>query len=71
MKQQNASGKYNIAERNDYGEKLLDLCGEQELVKGNTYFRKKLINKYRQERVNGGDVVDRGLFNCIIGQRNE
>ena len=32
--------------KNESGERLLDMCVEQELVTGNSLFKKKEINKY-------------------------
>ena len=31
--------------KNESGERLLDMCVEQELVMGNSFFKKKGINK--------------------------
>ena len=39
-------GKYGVAGENENDERLLDMCVEQELVIGNSFFKKKVINKY-------------------------
>ena len=53
-------GKYGVPGRNESGVKLLELCMEQELVVGNTLFKKD-INKYTWCRVAGGRMIDRAL----------
>ena len=48
--------KYEVPGENESGERLLDMCVEQELVIGNSFFKKKGINKYTWIRVaNGSD----------------
>ena len=37
-------GKYGAPGENESGERLLDMCVEQELVIGNSFFKKKGIN---------------------------
>ena len=37
-------GKYGVAGRNESGELFLNMCSEHELVVGNTFFKKRLIN---------------------------
>ena len=39
-------GKCGVPGENESGERLLDMCVEQELVIGNSFFKKKEINKY-------------------------
>lgn len=36
---------------------------------GNTSSRKKLIKKYTQEKLNGGEVVDRGWLEYVLLER--
>ena len=38
-------GKYGVPGENESGERLLDMCVEQELTIGNSFFKKKGINK--------------------------
>ena len=37
-------GQYEISGRNESGVRLLEVCAEQELVVGNSLFKKKLYN---------------------------
>ena len=39
-------GKYGVPGENESGERLLDMCVEQEMVIGNCFFKKKGINYY-------------------------
>ena len=39
-------GKYGVPAENESGERLLDMCVGQELAIGNSFFKKKGINKY-------------------------
>ena len=59
-------GKYGVAGRNESGDLFLNICREHELVVGNTFFKKRLINKYTWERVNVGKVVDRALMDYVV-----
>ena len=43
--------KYGVTGRNVNGERLFKLCSELDLVIGNTYFRKKGINKFTCQRI--------------------
>ena len=63
-------GKCGVQGKNDSGEELIGLCLEQELLIGNTWFKKKGINKYTWERVERGVVVDRALMDYLIISRN-
>ena len=55
-------GKYGVPGENESGERLLDMCVEQELVIGNSFFKKKEINKYTWIRVANGRVIERALM---------
>ena len=59
-------GKYGVPGGNESGEKLLDMCVEQELVVGNSLFKKKSINKYTWARVVRGRVVERALMDYVL-----
>ena len=62
-------GRYGVPEVNHSGENLIDICLEQELVIGNTLFKKKKKNKYTWARVDKGKVVDRALMDYVIVSR--
>ena len=47
-------------------ERLLDMCVEQELVIGNSFFKKKGINKYTWIRVANGRVTERALMYYVL-----
>ena len=51
-------GKYGVSGENESGERLLDMCVEQELAIGNSFFMKKGINKYTWIRVANGRVIE-------------
>ena len=63
-------GRSGVQGRNDSGEELIGLCLEQELLIGNTWFKKKDINKYTWERVERGVAVDRALMDYVIISRD-
>ena len=52
--------------RNESGERSLEICAEQELVMGNSLFRKKDVYKYTLLRMANGRVVDRALINYVL-----
>ena len=39
-------GQHGVLRRNKSGEQLLGMCAEQELVVGNSWFRKNYVYKY-------------------------
>ena len=51
---------------NESGERLLDMCVEKELAVGNSFFKKKNVNKYTWVRVAGGRVVERALMDYML-----
>ena len=59
-------GKYGVPGGNESGEKLLNMCVEQELVIGNSFFKKKLINKYTWMIVANGRVIERVLMDYVL-----
>ena len=59
-------GKYGISGENESGERLLDMCVEQELAIGNCFFKKKGINKYTWIRVANGRVIERALMDDVL-----
>ena len=50
--------------RNDSGERLLEMCAEQELVMGNSWFKKNVVYKYTCMVENGGRQGTNGL--CVV-----
>ena len=63
---ENVVGMHGVPGTNESGEQLVGMCMEHELVIGNTWFRKKDINKYTWIRVNDGRMVDRALMDYVI-----
>ena len=58
--------KYGVPEKNESGERLLNMCIESELVVGNSYFKKKGINKYTWVRVERGRVIEKALMDYVL-----
>ena len=63
-------GKYGVPGENESGERLLDMCVEQELAIGNSFFKKKGINKYTWIRVANGRVIERALMDYVLITKN-
>ena len=59
-------GNYGVPRENESGESLLDMCVEQELAIGNSFFKKKGINKYTLIRVANGRVIERALMDYVL-----
>ena len=59
-------GKYGVPGENESSERLLDMCVEQELVIGNSFFKKKEINKYTWIGVANGRVIERALMDYVL-----
>ena len=59
-------GKYGVPGGNESGERLLEVCLEQELAIGNSFFKKKSINKYTWVRIANGRVVERALMDYVL-----
>ena len=59
-------GKYGVPERNGSGENLLNMCVENGLVVGNSFFKKRMINKYTWVRVERGRVIERALMDYVL-----
>lgn len=66
MQVEGVLGRHGVPGENLSGERLLDLCMEKELVIGNSFFKKKLINKYTWIRVANGRVVERALTDYVL-----
>ena len=54
-------GRHGVPGRNESGERLLEMCAEQELVMGNTWFKNNDVYKYMWLRMAEGRVVDKTL----------
>ena len=59
-------GKYGVPGENESGERLLDICVEQELAIRNSFFMKKGINKYTWIRIANGRVIERALMDYVL-----
>ena len=59
-------GNYGVPGENESGERLLDICVEQKLVIGNSFFKKKGINKYTWIRVANGREIERALMDYVL-----
>ena len=59
-------GKYGVPGENESGERLFDMCVERELVIGNSFFKKKGIDKYKWIRVANGRVIERALMDYVL-----
>ena len=59
-------GKYGVPGRNESGESLIQMCLVNEMSVGNTFFKKKDINKYTWVRVNDGQLVDRAMMDYVL-----
>ena len=60
------AGQHGVPGRNESGGRLLEICAEQELVLGNSWFKKKVGYKYTWLRMAEGSVVDRALMNYVL-----
>ena len=52
--------------RNDSGERLLEMCTEQDLVVGNSWFKKNDVCKYTWLRMVEGRVVEKALMDYML-----
>ena len=51
-------GQHGVLGRNESGERLPEMCAEQELVVGNSWFKKNYVYKYTWLRMVEGKVVN-------------
>ena len=63
---QGVVGKYGVSDENESGKRVLDMCVEQELAIGNSFFKKKGLNKYTWIRVANGRVIERALMDYVL-----
>ena len=59
-------GRHGVPGRNESGERLLELCAEQELVVGNSWFKKNDVYKYTWLRMAEERVVDKALMDYVL-----
>ena len=59
-------GRHGVPGRNKSGERLLEMCAEQELVVGNSWFKKKDVYEYTWLRMAEGRVVDKALMDYVL-----
>ena len=59
-------GRHGVPGRNESGERLLEMCAEQELLVGNSWFKKNDVNKYTWLRMAEGRVVDKALLDYVL-----
>ena len=59
-------GRHGVPGKNESGERLLEMCAEQELVIGYSWFKKKVVYKYKWLRMTEGSVVDRALMDYML-----
>ena len=59
-------GRHGVPGRNESGERLLEICAEQELVAGNSWFKKNNVYKYTWLRMAEQRVVDKALKDYVL-----
>ena len=59
-------GRHGVPGRNESGKRLLEICVEQELVVGNSWFKKINVCKYTWLRMAEGRVVDKALKDYVL-----
>ena len=64
-------GRHGVPGRNESSERLLEMCAEQELVVGNSWFKKNYVFKYTWLRMAEGRVVDKALMDFICCYQDE
>ena len=59
-------GQHGVLGRNESGERLLEMCAQQELVVGDSWLKKKHMYKYTCLRMAEGRVVERALMGYVL-----
>ena len=59
-------GRHVVPGRNESGERLLEMCAQEELVVGNSWFKKNDLYKYTWLRMAEGRVVDKALMDYVL-----
>ena len=63
------TGKYGVPGVNENGERLVEMCAERRMIIGNTWFQKRLFQKYARE---GEDGRERSLIDYVlVDERNK
>ena len=63
-------GRHGVPGGNESDGRLLEMCAEQELVVGNSGFKKNDVYKYTFLRMVEGRVVDKALMDCVVTNTN-
>ena len=58
--------RHGVLGKNESGERLLEMCAEQELVVGNSWFKKNDVYKNTWLRMAKGRVVDKPLMDDVL-----
>ena len=58
--------RHGVPGRNESGKRLLEMCAEQGLVVGNSWFKKNDVYKYTWLRMAEGRVVDKALMDYVL-----
>merc|ERR1712002_999017 len=62
------TGKYGVPDVNENGKRLVEVCAKRRMIVGNTWFQKRLCQKYTREREGG---QGRSLINYVlVDERN-
>ena len=59
-------GLHGVPGRNESGERLLEMCAEQKLVVGSSWFKKNDLYKHSWLRMAEGRVVDKALMDYVL-----
>ena len=59
-------GRHGVSGRNESGKRLLEMCAEQEVVVGNSWFTKNDVYKCTWLRIAEGRVVDKALMDYVL-----
>ena len=59
-------GRHGVPGGNESGERLLETCAKQELVVGNSLFKKNDVYKYTWLRMAERRVVDKALMDYVL-----
>ena len=62
-------GRHGVPGRNESGERLLEMCADQELVVGNSWFKKNYVYKYTWLRIAEGRVAYKVLIDYVLLRR--
>ena len=63
-------GQHGVPGRNESGERLLEKCTEQELVVGNSWFKKNYVYNYTWLRMVEGVAIKTTPLLCVVTKTN-